>query len=294
MSSEDFNVTNEDTNESETAGYGSNGQSGREDARKGADIVALKERLGGLDAEIAATQAKLTELEHRAKNAVQVEDADAVSAAWAEKRRLTEELDGLKDQRNHVQQELQQAFEERLASVKQEGEATMAQLRTEQDEGFTELGQLVGRIDELVRRLNQAPTTWSREQQAWQSRLDALLQEASPASTGLQAPAWAAVSYSEERSLSRDGEDSDFSVVAEENSSSEQQAVQAPTNPWTVYNPDTSRTVETLDELMNVLARWYPQKPAEERIREFLTLPKAEPMPERIKEELRGYGYQLP
>ncbi|MDE3076074.1 MAG: hypothetical protein KGJ86_11650, partial [Chloroflexota bacterium] len=61
-----------------------------------------------------------------------------------------------------------------------------------------------------------------------------------------------------------------------------------------VYNVDTGRMVETLTELKTILARWLPMVPSEdERLRRFLALYDASPMPQGLKQELREAGFPV-
>lgn len=61
---------------------------------------------------------------------------------------------------------------------------------------------------------------------------------------------------------------------------------------WSVYDPDSGMLVGTLRELARLLTRWYPNlRTDEERVREFLTTPNANPMPDDLRRELQAAGY---
>ena len=235
------------------------------------NLQRLEQQTIELNADIKAAQDELAGMATRATAAIQAENADAVTAAWAEKQRVAMRLSELQRARSDVQQ----AFDAAVGAIwdaLQRERAEMLKLDSEHDAALQDLIAAAEALRETAERVAAKHWEWKAHQQAWEAHLEHLEGRAVPVPT---------TSSSAARSLSHRLGMPPAGGKPE----------RAQTRQWSVYNPDAGRLVETAGELLKLLVRWYPALHShEERVHEFLAMPNAEPLPERLRKELQGRG----
>jgi hypothetical protein len=240
---------------------------------------ALQQQLDGLQSEIAQAHAKLAQVESQARAAVESEDADRVAATWNEKHRLLNRIGELQQHYLDIQQRFQAQLEATLAELQHE-RAEIERQRSLQDAAWR---QMIVSAEGLLQALRQADHTRlqldGRDRQ-WHARLEALARRELNALTDAKlepAP------KTQRRAKARPPQAELPAAKRLQEGSGKK---------WAVYDPETGKLVASLPELLRVLARWYPSLQSdEERLREFLALPNAEPLPWAIREELQQAGY---
>ncbi len=253
------------------------GESGHS-APSEATLEDLEHRLDELQREIEAGHAELLEVEQQAKAAVEAEDAQRVAATWSEKHGLLNRISELQQEQIRAQRRLQ--AEVRASLMELRDERTEIERRHAQEDGAW--SQLVGSLEGLLqdlRRANELRSELNDRERSWRVRLenlasrelsvlhDAKLARSQIASSRAAAPPRSA------RAASR-------------------RADQPSARNWAIYDPDAGKLVGSLSELLRLLARWYPTlRTEQERVREFLTLPNAQPLPDTLRQELEAAGY---
>ena len=245
-------------------------------------VRAAREQVDGLHGQLSTTRTELAQVEARARVALQEENVGEIGQLWETKHQLAQQLRELVQACADAQQRLEQSLESALGELVSRAAHDAAALRQEHDAAVHELSTALARAAELVQWLQAVPAEWERHQSAWQAEVAQLLASAGAAAAGTRlevleqqpaaapaGPAWVPPSVPD---------DADAAHTQRQ---------------WSVYDPDKGKMVETADELLRLLARWYPQKTRQERIDEFARLSHAEAMPPTLRQELRRSGLKL-
>jgi FtsZ-binding cell division protein ZapB len=229
----------------------------------GDTLEKLQLRLKKLAQERETVEEQLREVDRKARSAIESEDAESAAESWRQKRSLLERAAELEKMSVQVQRQLEAEIRASMTTIRQM-RADLEQLQARQDTLWQEL---IATAEGLVQTLKQADQIrteqWNR-QASLHARLDKLAQRdvTVPVRTHRRA------------------------VLDEPN------PAELASKKWAVYDPDTGKLVSTLPELLRLLARWFPSLRTEkERVREFLALPNAHPLPARLKQELTAAGY---
>jgi hypothetical protein len=245
----------------------------------GPSLDELSTKLEGLQADIAGAHAELVEVEQQARAAVEREDAERVSVTWEHKHRLLNELAKLQREQTQVQREVRTLIAASLARLQEE----RAQLEHRQAEQGATWDNLLSSAERLLQELRQAGAL--REELNGRER--ALRQEME--------------TLASRELIVLDDASGDAGAARPQPVRTSARPVATRREPerpaarkWAVYDPDAGKLVNSLAELLRLLARWYPNLHSDdERIREFLTLPNAEPLPDTLRNELMAAGYLL-
>ncbi len=233
--------------------------------------AGAERRLQELERDIEQLQLELAEIERRARAAIEAEDTASLASYWNGKRRLLETLTQRQQQRAEAERQIQNALDETWVRL-QADQAAAERLRHQSDRALSELLTAAESMQNAVRQVVEVQAELSQQQQVWEAHLEELARRGAivPGSDGRGAATKALRSRTPR--ANRSG--------------------RAPIRKWAVYDPDAGKLVETLPELLRLLVRWYPTlRTDDERVREFLTLPNADPLPERLRTELREAGF---
>ncbi|MGH2364815.1 MAG: hypothetical protein ACRDHX_09205 [Chloroflexota bacterium] len=245
-------------------------------------VRAAREQVDDLHGQLSTTRTELAQVEGRAHVALQEENVREIGQLWETKHRLAQQLRELVQACAGAQQHLEQSLQAALGELVGRAAHDAADLRQEHDAAVSELSAALARAAELVQWLQTAPAAWESHQSAWQAEVARLLVSAGTAAAGSHFEVLAG----QPAAVPADPAWEPPSVPDDPDGAPAQRQ-------WSVYDPDKGKMVETADELLRLLARWYPQKTRQERIDEFAHLSHAEAMPPTLRQELRRSGLQL-
>lgn len=237
----------------------------------------LLRQLQTMRRELETAHNELRKVEEHARTAVESEDADRAAATWNEKHRLLNRISEMQQDQDGAQRQLHAAIQTSLKALREE-RADIERQQAQQDESWT---RLLATAEQMVHELHEANELRVR----LDDRRSALYER---------------LEHVAGRELSvLDESDPGALEPLTRRSSASGRKTSLPRRPpvdaarkWALYDPDAGKLVTSLAELLRLLARWYPGlRTEQERVREFLTLPNAEPLPKKLRQELEDAGY---
>ncbi len=233
-------------------------------------LPELERRIQRFRSELAGLRGELGTVENDVRSAVEAEDAEQVARTWNEKHRLLSRISELQREQAGVEGRLATELERQLRGVEQE-HAGLCRDLLEEDAAWEALLAAAERMVQGLRQFQMLRQRLNARQQALHERLQRLASREGSDSMGPVAHRPARRARPRSPLLERERMES--------------------SRQWALYDPDAGKLVETLPELLRLLARWYPAvRDDRERVREFLRLPNAEPLPDKLRQELHDGG----
>jgi hypothetical protein len=251
-------------------------------------LATLGQQIAELDAELRSAETARDQVDQQVKAAIASEDAESLSTAWAEKRRLAEHVADLLARQTETHRAWRAALDAEVNALAGQERDALEQVQTRQQQHVTELRGIVERAVTLLGDIDQLAGERLRVQEDARARLADVLAQAMPGNQdGNGRRVQASVSFvrgAPSLRAARELADHQRRSAAEK----------ASAGPWKVYDPEAGKMVETLQELHRLLARWYPGKLTEhERLERFFEITDVRSLPEQLRQELRASGYPL-